>query len=312
VFIGLGLLALAPLIAHAQAADTVVIAWTAPGDDGNAGTASGYDVRYSESPIDAGTFDGAARIEDVPSPAHAGTRQHFTVRGLTRGTTYYFAMRSVDDAGNWSGISNLVRFDWTVDTAPPAAPHGATGGKEGNSVSIAWSPSPEADLDGYYVYRAAQAEGPYARITPDPITATEYVDSDPPSNAATVSYQVTAVDVHGNESARSAPITVTLDPSALAATEWSIEPGFPNPSRASQTVQITVVVPASGGGTLVVDIVDAAGRLVRRLEAAAAPGVQQVSWDGKNDSGREVAPGPYRAWLLSGGSKKSIRLVRVP
>jgi flagellar hook assembly protein FlgD len=59
-------------------------------------------------------------------------------------------------------------------------------------------------------------------------------------------------------------------------------------------------------------VLDSGGRLVRRLEAAAAAGPQRVQWDGKNDAGREVAPGVYRACLRSGDSKLSVRLLRVP
>ena len=61
------LLALAPAIAHAQA-DTLVLVWTAPGDDGAVGTATNYDLRMSTAPIDGSNFTSALQIGGMPAP----------------------------------------------------------------------------------------------------------------------------------------------------------------------------------------------------------------------------------------------------
>ena len=37
-----------------------------------------------------------------------------------------------------------------------------------------------------------------------------------------------------------------------------------------------------------------------------------VGWDGRNDAGAEVAPGVYRAWLIDGDRRTSIKLARQP
>src|SRR5436190_18837173 len=91
------LLVLAPLVAHAQAVDTVTVSWTAPGDDGNVGTASAYELRMSTSPITGANFDQATVVvqDPLPVPRVSGTRQKSIVRGLTRGTTYWFAIKTV-------------------------------------------------------------------------------------------------------------------------------------------------------------------------------------------------------------------------
>ena len=107
----------APAGAQGGAADTVVLAWTAPGDDGDVGTATQYEMRMSGSPIDDANWSGAAPVSGLPSPLVAGTRQSVVVPGLTRGTIYYFAIRSADESGNWSGISNVLRWDWIYDGA---------------------------------------------------------------------------------------------------------------------------------------------------------------------------------------------------
>ncbi len=89
-------------------ADSYTLTWTAPGDDGFTGTAAAYDLRYSRTPITTVTWNSATRVTGMPSPHTAGTREAYTVNGLLSNTTYYFAIRTVDRAGNWSAISNVA------------------------------------------------------------------------------------------------------------------------------------------------------------------------------------------------------------
>lgn len=99
---------------------TATLAWTAVGDDSLAGTATSYDVRWSTSPITAANWATATQAAGEPAPAAAGTAQSFTVTGLSRQVTYYFAAKVVDEAGNWSALSNVPSAT-TPDTKPPAA-----------------------------------------------------------------------------------------------------------------------------------------------------------------------------------------------
>jgi hypothetical protein len=57
----------------------------------------------------------------------------FTVTGLVEGTGYYFAIKTVDDAGNWSGISNVL--------FRPASPTGVGDSLLALSFSAPW-PNP--------------------------------------------------------------------------------------------------------------------------------------------------------------------------
>jgi subtilisin family serine protease/subtilisin-like proprotein convertase family protein len=88
---------------------SVTLTFTATGDDGAIGTADFYDLRYSTSPIvtDA-DFDAAQSATSEPSPQPAGSTESVTVAGLNFGTTYYFALKVVDDGGNVSDLSNVV------------------------------------------------------------------------------------------------------------------------------------------------------------------------------------------------------------
>ena len=66
-------------------------------------------------------------------------------------------------------------------------------------VHLAWDPNSERDLDGYYVYRCLE-DGPFQRLTMDPIHVCEYTDIVP---SGVWGYCVTALDMVGNESQQS-------------------------------------------------------------------------------------------------------------
>jgi|GEM_PF-1721267 len=109
------------LTATLGCAGTVVLSWTAPGDDGNVGTATAYTVRYSNDPIaTAYGWIMATDVEGEPTPQPAGTRQGMTVARLTPGQTYYFAIKASDERGNTGELSNSpgasagTATPWTV------------------------------------------------------------------------------------------------------------------------------------------------------------------------------------------------------
>ncbi len=100
---------------------SLLLGWTAPGDNGTTGTAALYDMRWSGAPITTSNFGAATPVSPQPVPAAGGTAQTYLMTGLTQGTTYYFALRARDAAGNWSGVSNVAMGTTTPDTIPPAA-----------------------------------------------------------------------------------------------------------------------------------------------------------------------------------------------
>jgi hypothetical protein len=85
------------------------LTWTAPGDDGTTGTATGYDIKLSHAPITAGNFGAAAPLErwiDPPSPLAAASPETPIVFGLNPDSTWYFAIQTHDEVPNLSGVSN--------------------------------------------------------------------------------------------------------------------------------------------------------------------------------------------------------------
>ena len=97
------------LAAGASAQSRIVtLEWTAPGDDAYVGRSTTYDIRFSRSPISQSNFLAATKLNIAILPGAAGSKEHLTVVGLTQGVGYYFAMRSLDDGGNLSQVSNIA------------------------------------------------------------------------------------------------------------------------------------------------------------------------------------------------------------
>jgi chitodextrinase len=220
--------------ARAQTSPTSVqLTWTAPGDDGNVGTASQYDLRYSTSPINESNFSSASRWLSAPTPAAAGTQQTTTVTGLQPNTTYYFALKTADDASNWSGISNVVSrtTPQAPDVTRPAPIAVNIASVADTTVTLGWTAVGDDSLTG-------TASSYDLRYSTAPITAANWagatqVSGEPTPGAAgsaesfvvahltrqtTYYFAIRAADEANNVSALSnVPNTTTLDTKAPSA-----------------------------------------------------------------------------------------------
>jgi len=150
---GLALLAMIALATAAQAQVThnaVTLSWTTPGDDGTAGTAAQFDLRYSTSPITASNFASATRWTAMPTPASPGTRQSISVTGLLANTQYYFAIKTADEVPNWAPISNIFTATTTVapDLSRPAALALSISSVTDSSALLAWNATGDDSLTG--------------------------------------------------------------------------------------------------------------------------------------------------------------------
>lgn len=89
-------------------AHTVRLGWTAPGDDGNVGTAARYQLRYTTGSLTEETWAQADSMAVTFAPYPAGQREELLVRDLASGTDYEFGLKTVDEAGNLSPLSNTA------------------------------------------------------------------------------------------------------------------------------------------------------------------------------------------------------------
>lgn len=89
---------------------TVSLEWTAPGDDGNTGTAASYIVRTSTYPIvtEDDWADAEGKVGE-PVPSAPGSRERMSIRNLVSASYVYVTMRAVDDFFNISPLGNCVR-----------------------------------------------------------------------------------------------------------------------------------------------------------------------------------------------------------
>jgi len=85
----------------------ISLTWTAPGDDGNNGTASEYILRYStSSEITSLNWASSTDIISEPAPSVSGSTESLTVSNLDTSQTYYWSIKSEDEMDNSSDISN--------------------------------------------------------------------------------------------------------------------------------------------------------------------------------------------------------------
>lgn len=101
--------AIVDLAVTAMAVNGVSLQWRATGDDGDSGTAAAYDLRYLNHEITDVNWDSAAQARGLPAPGPAGSIDSFSVINLLEDSTYYFAIKAIDEAGNRSGLSNVVQ-----------------------------------------------------------------------------------------------------------------------------------------------------------------------------------------------------------
>ncbi len=184
--------AITTLAAGSATSNSVVLTWTAPGDDGIVGTAASYDLRRSTSAITAVNFSTATVVTGAPAPAVAGTVQSATVTGLAASTSYYFAIKTADAKPNVSAISNVVTLTTSSPdiTAPAAILNLSAGAATGNSIALTWTAPGDDGSSGV-------ATSYDVRRSLVPITATNFASatavSGVPSPAAAGTIQTVTV-----------------------------------------------------------------------------------------------------------------------
>jgi hypothetical protein len=105
----------------------------------------------------------------------------------------------------------------------------------------------------------------------------------------------------------------TSSPAPELPAKLTLLPSRPNPFGASTSIPILVPASTVEAPAFELRILDATGRIVRRLRlGTAAPGRHELVWDGRDDSGREVPSGTYfcRASWGEAVLSRRIQLIR--
>ena len=90
-----------------MSANSATLQWLNSGDDGTLGQASKITLAYSTTEITAENWSDATLVGG-PTPTESGTGQSFTVGNLSPETLYYFAMKVMDNSGQYSELSNIA------------------------------------------------------------------------------------------------------------------------------------------------------------------------------------------------------------
>ena len=190
--------------------DAVTLSWTAPEanvDGTQPATVVGYNL-YRRNARKAGG-GGLLNAEPIPATTFTDTKFQY-------GVDYIYVVRALSQGANGlieSADSQPRRFT-PKDTFPPSTPEPVTVASANGVISLFWPSSPERDVVGYKVYRAASAtapDGQWVKLTPQPITPVTFRD-DRVQIDQTYFYRVTAVDRFNNESKSSPVVSETAHP----------------------------------------------------------------------------------------------------
>jgi hypothetical protein len=185
-----------------------------------------------------------------------------------------------------------LRFDGGATTVPPGAAlrigiedaHGIniTGRTESNAITIRFDDGARVDLTELFRYDP----GSYTRGT--------IVYPLPPLATGNHEVEVTAADnfaqgILGRQNRARASLAFTVSPAAAATTSAF---NFPNPFRPGSGTNV-IVDGVGQAADVEVRFYTVGGTLVRVLTTSSAGGQVQVGWDGRDESGAEVANGVY-------------------
>jgi hypothetical protein len=138
-------------------------------------------------------------IGDTNAPEYLDASAQF-------GTEYHYMVMGLEDETRQSVVSQTVSIT-PKDIFPPAVPAGLTASAANNAIELAWVRNTEADFRGYNVFRA-EGNGPFENIAML-IDVPLYRDAKVEPGKV-YRYEVSAVDLLGNESERSEPVTAAL------------------------------------------------------------------------------------------------------
>ncbi|MFH1368942.1 MAG: fibronectin type III domain-containing protein [Elusimicrobiota bacterium] len=132
--------------------------WLAPYDDDTSELVASYIVKKATFSFTDGEFGMTvvSTITQSISPTTPGDPEELIVTGLYPGATYYFGIKALDEAGNYSPLS-VIRSTVARDNIPSAPALVSAYAVTETTVSIQWSHTSIPGYDdkkGYVIYRA--------------------------------------------------------------------------------------------------------------------------------------------------------------
>jgi len=307
------------LFVGSQSGSDMILKWRSPGDDLDGTTKLGvpkeYDLRHSSSPINSGNFGSATPYSSTPSaPALAGAMESVTITGGCSGDRYW-AIKTKDWSGNWSAVSacldlqdvaavqtmtacaaskNCVLVGWEQAGTYTDLRYSTSNITEGNfySASAAGAPTSSGGISQKFVTSLAQGTTYYFAVK---VRAKGCWS--PISNVASMTTLTTGTSCNQN-------VACTGDwysRYVLPASD-KLELSNPNPSPTGSNTTIAYSIPEGRSDRkITLTVFSVTGRKVATLlDGSSKPGRASVSWNLKDDRGREVGTGVYFVRLTVG------------
>jgi hypothetical protein len=168
----------------AAAPEGVRVTWTDPGEHSFRVFRKGPE---DKDPVEIGKSDTTQYVDQT----------------IVWGTAYQYWVQALRDNAESDVIAHQAITP--VDKFAPAVPAGLTAVTAINSIELAWERNTETDLKTYIIYRAT-GTGPLEKLaeTDVPVYADKAIET-----GERYRYAVSAIDIRGNESAKSAPVEAT-------------------------------------------------------------------------------------------------------
>ncbi len=196
----------------AQQERQIDLTWAAPAAN-ESGTApanvAGYNL-YRRS------GDAVVKLNSEPL-----TQPRFSDRSFVFGAEYQYTVRALSLLPGSASLASAIESNESAplahtpkDTFPPVAPNPVTIASIGGMVSLFWPLNQEPDVAGYNIYRAESDQTPpaqWVKLNPQLHKTASFRD-ERVQVGKEYFYQVTAVDIYGNESLRSEMKSETVNP----------------------------------------------------------------------------------------------------
>jgi len=115
------------------------LSWQTTGDDGMLGTATTYDIRYAEVPLNELTWLRATQVESEPAPLPVGAEQKFQLQKPWDDREIFFGIKAIDESLNISDLSDVVAWSPRDEIPPSRIVDLRVTRISGNNVTISWT-----------------------------------------------------------------------------------------------------------------------------------------------------------------------------
>ena len=255
---------------------TISLSWTAPGDDGYTGTANKYEGFFGDSVSVSNT---TSQKFIIPNPQVAGSHEFITLV-LDKNQQYYFAVRTKDEVGNLSELSNI-----TQGVTSPIFYKQIYYIQDTSYVTLKTYPDTSAIPNNIVQFNGLGIETGYINFksnTTIHISPMRRKDNsmDNSVDLTDLSLLIGYLTGWSNVDTTQAPIAV----------ESQLNQNYPNPFNPSTNIEFSL----QKAGNVKITVYNIMGQTVKTLINETKPaGKHIISWDGKDYVGEQVASGLY-------------------